>query len=304
MKRRHFVAASAVALALPSLVRGEKSSVLKFVPIGDPPSLDPIWTISHDARLHGFMVFDTLYGQAGAEQGWVAKPQMVAGHTIENDGKTWTLTLRDGLVFHDGMKVLARDCVASIRRWSARDLFGQTLMQRTDELSAPDDRTVVFRLKKPFVVLPDALGKFAVNMCAIMPERLANTDPFKQIPEIIGSGPFRFKPDERVAGSLYVYERFSEYKPREDGQPSFISGPKVVHFDRVEWHVIPDQATVTAAMQAGELDWADFVPDDMVPMLRRDSRIIALREGQPRPKQAVARAGRPRSSSRDGIAAG
>lgn len=104
------------------------------------------------------------------------------------------------------------------------------------------------------MVLPDALGKFAPNMCAIMPERLANTDPFKQITEVVGSGPFRFKPNEYMAGSLSVYERFNEYKPREDGQPSFISGPKVVHFDRVEWHVIPDQTTVIAAMQAVELD--------------------------------------------------
>jgi peptide/nickel transport system substrate-binding protein len=209
----------------------------------------------------------------------LAKPQMVAGHTIENDGKTWTLTLREGLVFHDGTKVLARDCVTSIRRWSARDLFGHTLIQRTDELSAPDDRTIVFRLKKPFAVLPDALGKFGVNMCAIMPERLAGTDPFKQIAEVIGSGPFRFKTNEHVAGSLYVYDRFGGYKPREDGKPSFISGPKIVHFDRVEWHIIPDQATVIAAMQTGELDWDDFVLDDMVPMLRRDSRITVQREG-------------------------
>ena len=277
MKRRQFIAAA--ALALPFVARGEKSSVLKFVPLGDPPSLDPIWTASYGTLLHGFMVFDTLYGQAGAEQGWVAKPQMVAGHTIENDGKTWTLTLRDALVFHEGTKVLARDCVASIRRWSARDVFGQTLMQRTDELSAPDDRTIVFRLKKPCVVLPDALGKFGINMCAIMPERLANTDPFKQVTEVIGSGPFRFRPDEHMAGSLYVYERFNEYKPREDGQPSFISGPKVVHFDRVEWHVIPDQTTAVAAMQAGEIDWNEFVAEDMLPILRRDSTITVQRAG-------------------------
>ena len=100
------------------------------------------------------MVFDTLYGQAGAEHGFAARPQMVAGHTVENDGRTWTLILRDGLVFHDGSKVLARDCVASIRRWSARDLFGQTLMQRADELTAPGDQTIVFRLSKPFDLLP------------------------------------------------------------------------------------------------------------------------------------------------------
>jgi peptide/nickel transport system substrate-binding protein len=158
---------------------------------------------------------------------------MVAGHTVENDGKLWKLTLRDGLVFHDGTKVLARDCVASIRRWAVRDLFGQSLMQRTEELTASDDRTIVFRLNKPFTLLPDALGKFGYFICAIMPEWLAKTDPFKQIPEVVGSGPFRFKLDERVPGSLYVYERFGGYRPREDGQANFVSGPKVAHFDRV-----------------------------------------------------------------------
>jgi peptide/nickel transport system substrate-binding protein len=178
--------------------------VLKYVPAGDLPSLDPIFAPYYETRCHGLMVFDTLYGQAGADQGFAARPQMVAGHTVEDGGRTWTLTLRDGLKFHDGTRVLARDCVASIRRWSARDQFGQTLMQRTDSLSAIDDRRLMFRLRKPFPMLPDALGKFGANICAIMPERLANTDPFKPIVEITGSGPFRYKADEEVAGSLHV----------------------------------------------------------------------------------------------------
>ncbi|MGD0108869.1 MAG: ABC transporter substrate-binding protein [Rhodopila sp.] len=279
MIRRQFLAASAAALALPALARSEKSSVLKYVPIGDLPTVDPIASTSYETRNHGFMVFDTLYGQAGAEHGFAAKPQMVAGHTVENDGRTWTLVLRDGLVFHDGSKVLARDCVASIRRWSTRDLFGQTLMQRTDELTAPDDRTIVFRLSKPFHLLPDALGKFGCFMCAIMPERLANTDPFKSITEVIGSGPFRFKADERVSGSLYVYERFTDYKPREDGEADFVSGPKAAHFDRVEWHINPDEASVTAALQSGEIDWTEYAYDDLRPMLRRDGRVTLQRVG-------------------------
>jgi peptide/nickel transport system substrate-binding protein len=201
------------------------------------------------------MVFDTLYGQSGYEDGFKCTPQMLAGHTIESDGKTWKLTLRDGLVFHDGEKVLARDCVASIRRWGARDTFGQALMMRTEELSAPDDKTIVFQLKRPFALLPDALGHGGPSMCAIMPQRLAETDPFKQVTEMVGSGPFRFKPDERVPGSLTIYERFDQYRPREDGEPSFTAGPKIVHFDRVEWHVLPDAGTKAAALQKGEMDW-------------------------------------------------
>ena len=116
-------------------------------------------------------------------------------------------------------------------------------------------------------------------MCAIMPERLANTDPFKSITEVIGSGPFRFKADERVSGSLYVCERFTDYKPREDGEADFVSGPKAAHFDRVEWHINPDQASVTGALQSGEIDWTEYAYDDLRPMLRRDSRVTLQRVG-------------------------
>jgi len=186
MRRREFLAASAATLALPAVARGEKTSVLKFIPFSDQAVLDPIWTPA--ANDHGIMVFDTLYGQTGPERSYAATPQMVAGHTVEDDGKIWKLTLRDGLMFHDGTKVLARDCVASVKRWGVQDVLGQTLMQRTDELSASDDRTIVFRLKKPFVLLPVALGKFAAgNLCAIMPERLASTDPYDQVTEMVGS---------------------------------------------------------------------------------------------------------------------
>ena len=271
MRRRDFLAASAATLALPAVARGEKSSVLKHIPFADIPSLDPIFDPA--AGPHGILVFDTLYGQTGPGQGYGAIPQMVAGHTVEPGGKAWKLTLRDGLMFHDGTKVLARDCVASIKRWGARDVLGQTLMQRTDELSAPDDRTIVFRLKEPFGQLPVALGKSAGNLCAIMPERLANTDPYKQITEVVGSGPFRFKGDEWVHGSLCVYERFREYKPREDGSPDGTAGPKVVHFDRVEWHIIPDPATAAAALRAGEMDWWAYPTPDLIPPLQQDGKI-------------------------------
>jgi len=120
MRRREFLAASAATLAMPAVALGEKTSVLKFIPFADTP-LDPVWDPS--AGFHGIMVFDTLYGQTGPEKGYAATPQMVAGHTVEEDGKVWKLTLRDGLMFRDGTKVLARDCVASIKRWGVRDAY-------------------------------------------------------------------------------------------------------------------------------------------------------------------------------------
>ena len=271
MRRRTFLAASAVTLALPSVGRSESKRVLKFIPQSDLAVLDPVWTTAYVTRNHGYMVYDTLYGQTGQKDNFKATPQMLAGHIVESDGKVWKLTLRDGLLFHNGEKVLARDCVASIRRWGARDAFGQALMARTDELSAPDDKTIVFRLKQPFALLPDALCHGASPMCAMMPQHIAETDPFKAFTEVVGSGPFRFKVDERVQGSLFVYERFEKYRPREDGEPSFTSGPKVVHFDRVEWHVQPDVATKAAALQTGEMDWWENPTADLLPLLRQNN---------------------------------
>ncbi len=274
MKRRTFVAASAAALALPAVVRAQANQVLRFIPNADLAVLDPIWTTAYPTRNHGYLVFDTLYGQAGPEGGFAASPQMVAGHGVEDEGRTWRLTLRDGLRFHDGEPVLARDCVASIRRWGARNSLGQTLMQRTDELSAPDDRTIRFRLKRPFPLLLDALGKAAPNMCAIMPERLASTDPYKPVTEMVGSGPYRFKADERMQGALFVYERFHGYTPREGGGlPEWTTGPKVAHFERIEWHVIPDAATAAAAVQSGEVDGWERPTGDLLPVLAADRKL-------------------------------
>ena len=274
MKRRTFVGASVTALALPAVGRAQRSQVLKFIPLSDLASLDPVWTSAYPTRSHGYLVYDTLYGQTGRQGGFRVTPQMVAGHTVDDDGKTWKLTLRDGLLFHDGQKVLARDCVASIRRWKVRDPFGQSLMERVDELSAPDDTTILFRLKRPFPQLPHALGKMASPMCPIMPERLANTDPYRQITEAIGSGPYRFKADEWMQGARVVYERFSGYVPRKgDGASEATSGPKVAHFDRIEWHIIPDPATAAAALRQGEVDGWELPPGDLLPLLARDRKL-------------------------------
>ena len=265
MRRRAFLAASA-ALALPSVARPQSAQVLRFIPHADLTSLDPMWTTAYITRNHGFMVFDTLFGLDGRYR---PSPQMLEGFAAEADGKLWRLVLREGLRFHDGEPVLARDCVASLRRWGRRDAFGGALFDATDELRAEDDRTLVFRLKRPFPLLPDALAKTQSFLPVIMPERLARTDPFTQVAEVVGSGPFRFVAGERVPGARAVYERFSGYKPRGGGATDWTAGPKIAHFDRVEWTTIPDPATAAAALMSGEQDWWDYATADLMPMLGR-----------------------------------
>jgi peptide/nickel transport system substrate-binding protein len=270
LKRRTFIAASASTLAIPAITKATEVRVLKFVPQADLTVLDPIWTTATVTRNHAFMVFDTLFGQNAS---YKAVPQMAEGALAEDDGKVWNITLRPELMFHDGTPVLARDCVASLRRWGKRDAFGQALMAATDELSAPDDRTIRFRLNKPFALLPDALAKNTVFIPVIMPERLAKTDAFTQVVEMVGSGPFRFVSTERLAGARAVYAKFEGYKPRNE-KPEWTAGGKVVHFDRVEWITQPDPATAAAALQSAEIDYWEYPTPDLQPLLRRDKNLI------------------------------
>ncbi len=277
MKRRDLLALTAAAtasLAAPRIARAA-TRLMKFIPEGDVAVLDPVWTTATVTRNHGYLVFDTLYGQNDA---FAMEPQMVAGHTVEADGTLWRLTLREGLRFHDGTPVLARDAVASIRRFAARDAFGRALMEATAELTAASDQVIQFRLHHPFPLLPNALGKTGTAMPTIMPERLAQTDPNTQVMEMVGSGPFRFRANEHVSGSLVVYERFDGYVPRSGGTPSFTAGPKVAHLDRVEWHVIPDPATSEAALAAGEMDWWQQVTPDLLPLIHRNADLATAQQ--------------------------
>ncbi len=267
MRRRQFLGAAASVLAAPAV--GQTSLVVRFVPNTDVPVLDPVANTAAQVRTHGFMVFDTLFG---VDEDFVPHPQMLEGHDTASDGLTWILRLREGLRFHDGSPVLARDCVASIRRWASVEGFGGMLLAATDELSAPDDRTIRFRLKRPFPLLPDALAKVSPNMCPMMPERLASQPASKPLAEIAGSGPFRLVESERVPGSRIVYERFADYVPRADA-PVGTAGGKRVMIDRVEWLIMPEAATAAAAVQTGAVDWLESPAPDLLPPLRADRNL-------------------------------
>ena len=264
MHRRTLLATGLAApLAAPAIVRAQSATTLKVIPYADLALLDPA-TSAFITRNHVLMVFDTLFG---VDEAGRVHPQMLENSTTSEDRLTWTLRLRPGLMFHDGTPVLARDAVASIQRWWVADAFGQALSAATAEVSAPDDRTILFRLKRPFALLPDALAHPTNTMCAIMPERLARTPATSRMTEMVGSGPFRYLANERVPGARNHYARFEGYVPRE-GTPSFTAGPRVAYFDRVEWITTPDPATQVAALKAGEVDYVEQPLMDLVPSIK------------------------------------
>ena len=272
MRRRDLLiagAAAALPLAAPHVARAQNARVLRFVPQANLANLDPVWGTQYVVRNASLLIWDTLYG---VDANLVPQPQMCEGHEQADGGKTWTFKLRDGLKFHDNAPVLSRDAIASLTRWMARDPNGQTIKATLDAIEPIDDRSFRIRLSKPFPKMLFALGKANPPLAAIMPERIAKTDPFTQIAEYIGSGPMSFNKSEWVPGSSAVFEKFAGYQPRtEPGQ--WMAGGKHMMFDRIEWKIIPDAATASAALQNGEVDWWESPIPDVVPLLKRNAAI-------------------------------
>ena len=110
--------AAAAAMLIPPGDARAQADTLRVIAHADLRNIDPIWTTAGITLAHGYMIYDKLY-EFDAEG--VAQPQMAEGHTLSEDGLVYTITLRDGLLFHDGAPVTATDVVRSLERWRQRD---------------------------------------------------------------------------------------------------------------------------------------------------------------------------------------
>jgi peptide/nickel transport system substrate-binding protein len=257
-------------LSLASSARAE--TTLRAALHSDLKIIDPVWTTALISTHHGLMVYDTLFA---LDEQLQPRPQMVDSWTVSEDKLNWSFRLRDGLEWHDGQPVTAEDCVASIRRWSARDGMGQKLMSFVAELRAVDARTFTMRLKEPYGLVIGTLAKPSSNMLFVMPKRVAETDPNVQITDATGSGPFVFKQDEWKPGEKAVYVRNPRYRPRSE-PPSGFAGGKVAKVDRVEWVWIADPQTQANALLNGEIDFIEAPPHDLIPLLASDRNVQFL----------------------------
>jgi peptide/nickel transport system substrate-binding protein len=273
LTRREFgFAAGAATLAAHGFggkARAADTKTLRFIAQSDLRVLDPIWTTAYVTRNHGYMVFDTLFA---IDSKFKPHPQMVGDYNISPDKLLYSFILRDGLKFHDGQPVRGVDCTTSLKRWMARDALGQTLATVIDEMKGGDDKNFSIKLKEPFPLLIDAIAKVSSLAPFIMPERLAKTDPFEQVTEMVGSGPFKFVKDEFEPGHKVVYVKNTDYVPRNEAT-DWASGGKVVKVDRIEWFVVPDDMTKVAALQSGEYDWWENPKADLWPVLAANADI-------------------------------
>jgi peptide/nickel transport system substrate-binding protein len=256
-------------LATPAISQRPAARTPRFIPQADLANFDPIWTTQYVVRNAAALVYDTLYG---VDENLKPQRQMAETEEVSSDGLTWTFRLRPSLKFHDGENVLAKDVVASLKRWTVRDPMGQMIKAIEEEITATDDRTVKWVLKKPYPKKLFALGKNSTPVAFVMPERIAMSDPFKQISDYIVGGPMRLLKTEWGPGAKAVFEKFADYVPRQE-PASWLAGGKRMQVDRIEWIVVPDPATAAAALQSGEVDWWENPITDLVPLLQKNRNI-------------------------------
>jgi peptide/nickel transport system substrate-binding protein len=252
------VAASAPRPAAAAAAKKTLTAVMQ----SDLRILDPGFTPAYITRDHGYMVYDTLLA---TDSSFNIRPQM-ADFKVSDDKLTYTFTLRDGLKWHDGAPVTAEDCAASLKRWGRNDSMAQKLMEFTTSIEALDAKTIVLKLKEPYALVLESIGKPSSWVPFMMPKRLAETEQGKQIAEQIGSGPFKFVASEFQPGVKAVYEKNADYMPRNE-PPSWTAGGKVAKVDRVEWITMPDPQTAVNALQSGDVDFLEVPPFEMLPIL-------------------------------------
>src|SRR5215475_8341790 len=250
------------ALALSSQQAVAAGKTITAVMHSDLRILDPVITTAYIQRDFGYMVWDTLLA---TDSSFKIQPQM-ADWKVSDDKLTYTFALREGLKWHDGTPVTAEDCAASLKRWGKVDGMGQRLMENTADIEAADPKTIVLKLKQPYGLVLESLGKPSSVVPFMMPKRLAETPPGQQIAEQIGSGPFKFVKSEFQPGVKAVFEKNTDYVPRKE-PASWTSGGKVVKVDRVEWVTMPDAQTAANALLSGDIDFIENPPYELLPSL-------------------------------------
>jgi peptide/nickel transport system substrate-binding protein len=251
--------------ALPAAAQSDTGKTLRLVPHADLSIIDPYFSGVYITRNFGYLVYDTLLA---LDREFQPRPQMVDSWQVSDDKLTYTFRLRGGLKFHDGQPVRAADAVASLKRWGQRnDAYGQPLLAAAMLIEAVDDEQFRIVLKSRFPVL-EALATMTTPTPFIMPERLAQTDPYTQITEVDGSGPFKFVKEEWQPGHKAVYVKNPDYVPRAE-PPDNLAGGKVAKIGRVEWLYIPEPVTAVQALETGEVDYLENAPNDYAAALAK-----------------------------------
>lgn len=238
---------------------------LRVALTGEPPNLDIHQSADTIVILVTYHMYETLFTW---DSEFNPVPLLAEGFDISEDGLTTTVTLRQGVPFHNGEELQAKDVIASIERWGRIVGLGEGLMAATDRIVEVDPYTVEFQMNRPFGTFAVALAR-ALQGCAIYPKSVLDRSDDTSLAEFIGTGPYRFvtyEPDRFIR-----LERFDDYANPE-GEPDGYAGGRAQHLDEIEFVPTPNEASRIAGLQAGDFHYLETVSTDYYESLNEDPR--------------------------------
>jgi peptide/nickel transport system substrate-binding protein len=268
------VAAAALAAAAPALAQSG-GTTLRVMINSDMRSTDP--GVNRDLNSDAVVVH-MLEGLVAYREDTSIGPLLAERVEQSADGLTYTFTLRDGVRFHNGQPLTSADVVSSWRRyldpatqWRCLSVFGENGTSRIADVSAPDARTVVFRLAAPSAMFLGQMARTDCGGAGIYHRDSLNADGTWKEP--VGTGPFRMGEWQR--GQWLEIVRFDGYASR-GGDRDGLTGGKQVHVDRVRYTIIPDGAAAKAALYSGAIHVRpDFSARDIAEARQRQDVRVA-----------------------------
>jgi peptide/nickel transport system substrate-binding protein len=250
---------------------GVMGGTLRVATIGEPPHLDEHQSTAELIAIIGYCAYEGLFTYDADYQ---AIPELVATHTVSDDGLTHTMALRQGVMFHNGDEMTAADAIASVERWGRISGVGQRLMEKTEELAQIDDYTIEFRLSEPYGTILIALAH-NTQACTIHPKSVldaAGDEPMTEPAQYIGTGPYRLVEWQRDAAMRF--ERFDEYQSSGEERLGY-GGKKYAYADTIEFIPVPDEAARVAGLQAGDYDLGLDIGNDQYTVLQDFPGVVA-----------------------------
>lgn len=201
------------------------------------------------------------------------------------DGLSVTFTLRQGVRFHNGAPLTAKEVAWTWERfldpkqnWQCRTNFDGSRLIHITGIEVLDERRVLFRLEKPSGVFLSMMARSDCDSSGIAhPD---SVDAEGKWVKAIGTGPFRL--EEWRRGQYVQLEKFPDYASRDEPTDG-LAGGKHPLVDKIRFTLIPDSSTAKLALQSGNLDvWSEVAPtviDDLKKtpgVVLRDSATAAL----------------------------
>jgi peptide/nickel transport system substrate-binding protein len=250
---------------------GTMGGVLKISTIGEAPHLDEHQTTAGVVADVTYPVYETLFTYDATYQ---AIPELVASHTVSDDGLVHTMALRQGVMFHNGEEMKAPDVIASIERWGRISGVGQRLMEKTVSIEPTDDYTVTWTLSEPYGTILIALAH-NTQACTIHPKSIMDAvtdEPMTDVAQYIGTGPYKLA--EWTRDSVLRLERFDGYTSAAETVMGY-GGKKYAYADAIEWYPVPEESARVAGLQAGDYHMIRDVGNDQYEVLSGFSGVIA-----------------------------